>query len=171
VPPLIATRDNMAITRPVPEKQCAKTDYGTGISYILYQDNIDIAKTDMIKAYTFRIYPDKKQEVKLNKTLSICRHLYNNSLEERKKQAELNRIRREFQVFPRGLPEWITYEDQQNAVPDSKTPLEKEVYSQVLQNVLKRLDRSFQNFFIGFGYPRFKGINRYNTFTYPQKGF
>ncbi|MFZ3168103.1 MAG: transposase [Candidatus Methanoperedens sp.] len=32
-------------------------------------------------------------------------------------------------------------------------------------------DRSFKNFFNGFGYPRFQGRNRYNSFTYPQKGF
>jgi putative transposase len=125
----------------------------------------------MKKAYTFRIYPSRNQEAKMNRTLSTCRHLYNNALEERKKQAELNRIKREFQVFPWGKPEWISYEGQQNDLPAMKTPDQKEVYSQVLQSVLKRLDRSFQNFFRGNGYPRFKGKNRYNTFTYPQKGF
>lgn len=125
----------------------------------------------MKKAYQFRIYPNKNQEVILNRTLSTCRHLYNEALDERRRQAELNRIKREFQVFPWGKPEWINYEDQQNALPESKTPSQKEVFSQVLQNVLKRLDRSFQNFFRGNGYPRFKPRNRYETFTYPQKGF
>ena len=33
------------------------------------------------------------------------------------------------------------------------------------------MDRSFKNFFNGFGYPRFQGRNRYNSFTYPQSGF
>ncbi len=37
--------------------------------------------------------------------------------------------------------------------------------------MLRRLQRSFENFFNGYGYPRFKGRNRYRTFTYPQKGF
>ncbi len=125
----------------------------------------------MKKAYKFRIYPNKNQEARMNRTLSICRHLYNDALGERKRQAELNRIKREFQVLPWGKPEWISYEDQQNALPESKTHEQKEVFSQVLQNVLKRLDRSFQNFFRGNGYPRFKSRNRYDTFTYPQKGF
>ena len=125
----------------------------------------------MNRAYTFRIYPEKNQEAKMLRTLSICRHLYNDALEERRRQAELNRIKRDFQVFPWGKPEWISYEDQQNALPDSKTPLQKQVHSQVLQNTLKRLDKSFQNFFRGFGYPRFRGRDRYNTFMYPQKGF
>jgi putative transposase len=156
---------------PALEKQYAKTEFRAGISSILRQDNIDIAKTDMKKAYTFRIYPNKNQEVIPNRTLSTCRHLYNDALAERRRQAELNRLEREFQVFTWDSPEWISYEDQQNDLPESKTPYQKEVYSQVLQNVLKRLDRSFQNFSRGNGYPRFKGRNRYNTFTYPQSGF
>ena len=32
-------------------------------------------------------------------------------------------------------------------------------------------DKSMTNFFKGFGYPRFKGRNRYNNFTYLQNGF
>ncbi len=128
----------------------------------------------MKKAYMFRVYPNKNQEVKMDRTLYTCRHLYNDSLAERKKQSELNRLKRDFQVFPWGSsikPEWISYEDQANELSESKTPVRKEVHSQVLQNTLKRLDRTFQNFFNGFGYPRFKGRNRYNSFTYPQSGF
>ncbi len=37
--------------------------------------------------------------------------------------------------------------------------------------MLRRLDKNFRNFFRGFGYPRFKGRNRYNSFTYSQSGF
>ncbi len=125
----------------------------------------------MKRAYKFRIYPNKNQEIKLNRTLSTCRHLYNDALSERKKQAELNRLKKEFDVFPLGKPEWISYEDQANRLSKSKTDLQKEIHSQVLQNTLKRVDRSFKNFFNGFGYPRFQGRNRYNSFTYPQSGF
>lgn len=125
----------------------------------------------MKKAFQFRIYPNKKQEAKLNRTLTTCRYLYNQALDERKREAELNNLERSFDVYPWGLPHWIEYEDQQNALPGTKTSYQKEVFSQVLQNTLKRLDRSFKNFFRGNGYPRFKGRNRYNTFTYPQKGF
>ena len=125
----------------------------------------------MKKAYMFRVYPKKNQEVKMERNLSTCRYLYNKALAKRKKQVELNKIKREFQVFPWGKPEWISYEDQANELATSKTSYQKEVHSQVLQNTLKRLDRSFQNFFHGFGYPRFKGRNRFNSFTYPQSGF
>lgn len=125
----------------------------------------------MRKTYQFRLYPNKNQEVKLNSTLSTCRRLYNDSLAERKLQAELNRLRREFDVCPWGKPEWISCYEQQKAMAANKTSYQKEVFSQVLQNVLKRVDRSFKNFFNGFGYPRFKGRNRYNSLTYPQSGF
>ncbi|HWQ96312.1 MAG TPA: transposase [Candidatus Methylomirabilis sp.] len=125
----------------------------------------------MKKSFQFRIYPNRNQEVILNRTLSTCRHLYNDSLAERKKQAELNKLKKEFDVFPWGKPEWISYEDQANDLSGSKTDFQKEVHSQVLQNTLKRLDRSFKNFYNGFGYPRFQGRDRYNTFTYPQSGF
>ena len=124
-----------------------------------------------MKSYCFRIYPNKNQEVKLNRTLSTCRHLYNDSLAERKRQAELNRLKIEFDVFPWGKPEWIDYYSQKRELTATKTSYQKEVHSQVLQDVIKRVDRSFKNFFNGFGYPRFQGMNRYNTFTYPQSGF
>jgi putative transposase len=128
----------------------------------------------MKKAYSFRIYPNKNQEVRLNRTLSTCRHLYNDALAERKKRIELNRLRREFQIFPWGSsikPEWISYENQANNLASNKDSFQKEVHSQVLQNVLKRVNKSIENFFNGFGFPRFKGKNRYNSFTYPQSGF
>jgi putative transposase len=43
--------------------------------------------------------------------------------------------------------------------------------------VLRRLDKTFKNFFRRVkngetpGYPRFKGRTRYDSFTYPQSGF
>ena len=125
----------------------------------------------MKKTFQFRVYPGRKQEVVLNRTLATCRHLYNDSLAERKREAELNELERTFGIRPWGKPEWINYYDQANGLSGSKTSYQKEIFSQVLQNVLKRVDRSFKNFFNGFGYPRFQGKNRYNSFTYPQKGF
>jgi putative transposase len=125
----------------------------------------------MKKTFQFRIYPTKNQEVTLNRTLSTCRHLYNDSLAERKRQSELNELKRSFGVCPWGKPGWINYYDQANNISGSKTDFQKDVFSQVLQNVLKRVDRSFKNFFNGLGYPRFQGRDRYNSFTYPQSGF
>lgn len=125
-----------------------------------------------MKSYKFRIYPNKNQTVRLISTLNTCRHLYNNSLADRKHQAVINKIYQDFQVFPwGGQPEWINYYDQAADLTQNKTEYQKQVYSQVLQNVLRRVERSFNNFFRGAGYPRFQGRNRYDSFTYPGSGF
>jgi putative transposase len=50
------------------------------------------------------------------------------------------------------------------------------IHSQVLQDVLTRLDRAFQRFFARVkagetpGYPRFQGANRYHSFTFKEFG-
>jgi putative transposase len=137
----------------------------------MYSQHINVCESYMKKAYKFRIYPNKNQEVTMLRTLNTCRHLYNDALAERKKRIELNGIRRTFQVFPWGKPEWIYYEDQANYLAANKDPFQKEVHSQVLQNVLKRVNKSIENFFNGFGFPRYKSRNRYDSFTYPQSGF
>lgn len=95
----------------------------------------------MRKAFRFRVYPNKNTEVNSIRTLSTCRYLYNNALAERKKQATLNRLKKQFDVFPWGKPEWIYYEDQANDLSGSKTDFQKGVHSQVLQNVLKRVEK------------------------------
>ncbi|MEM3186154.1 MAG: hypothetical protein QXQ39_05670, partial [Conexivisphaerales archaeon] len=45
----------------------------------------------------------------------------------------------------------------------------KVVYSQVLQDVVFRLDKAFNAFYACLSkYPKFKRKDRYNSFTYPQ---
>ena len=132
----------------------------------------------MMKSFKFRIYPNKKQEVKLIQTLNTCRHTYNDALAERKQQAKNIKIYKEypiyqdFDIFHWGVNfDYINYYDQAKDLGKQKTEYQKNVHSQVLQNVLKRVEKSFKNFFNGAGYPRFQGRNRYDSFTYPQKGF
>ena len=120
----------------------------------------------MLRTFKYRIYPTKEQIKKIEQTLYLCRYLYNNALEQRIVTYEKHKIS-------------MTYNMQQNELPKVKQvlPEYKNIHSQVLQNVLKRLDRSFQNFFRRLktnekpGFPRFQGRNRYNSFTYPQSGF
>ena len=123
------------------------------------------------KTYKFRLYPTKSQETKLIFTINTCRHLYNDALEKRRHQVEINKVYQDFQVLPWGKLQWINYYDQAADLTKNKNEYQKQVYSQVLQNVLKRLDRSFKNFFRDAGYPRFQGRNRYDSFTYTQSGF
>jgi len=115
--------------------------------------------------FRYRIYPNKKQIKKLNKTLSDCCFVYNQLLENKKdaykknktnlSQFDMNRIVKGFDV---------------------------DVHSQVLQNISKRINDAFKHYFrrlrekkngkhIKVGFPRFKTLNRYKSITYPQSGF
>jgi putative transposase len=73
----------------------------------------------------------------------------------------------------------IAYKDQQNQLPEIKSirPELGMVHSQVLQDVLKQLDKAFDTFFRRVregqkaGFPRFRPRSRYDSFTYTQSGF
>ncbi len=118
------------------------------------------------KTFKYRIFPTKAQTSVMEATLNLCRELYNSALQERREAWKLNRIN-------------ISNQDQEKQLPEIKTIREdlNSVYSQVLQDVLKRVDRSFQNFFRRVkrkekaGFPRFQNKFRYNSFTYKQLGF
>ena len=116
--------------------------------------------------FQYRLYPTKKQARKLSETLDECRWLYNHLLENRKTAYE-----------QRG--ESLTCYGQQSTYPILKQerPSLNTVHSQVLQNVAVRIDLAFQAFFRRWkagetpGFPRFRGRDRYDSFTFPQSGF
>ena len=124
------------------------------------------------KTYKYRLYPTKNQQDILEKQLSLCRWLYNHFLEERKTFYEKNKTK-------------LTGYDQIKKIPKLKKEKSelKKVYSQTLQDVVRRLDKAFQGFFRRVkahkegtkktkpGYPRFKEYWRYDSFIYPQSGF
>src|SRR2546421_10518220 len=120
----------------------------------------------MLKNFQYRIFPSKKQETLLNKTLEECRWLYNHLLETRKNAYEQE-------------GKSLTCYGQIGTFPRLKEerPSLNGVHSQVLQNVAVRIDLAFKAFFRRVkagekpGYPRFKGSGRYDSFTYPQSGF
>jgi len=120
----------------------------------------------MIKSYKFRIFPSKKQIRILNQHLEECRWLYNYCIEERREAWKKNK-------------KSLSYFDQCLKLIDLKRnkAFLNNVYSQVLQEVVKRVDLAFKGFYRRVknkekpGYPRFKGKNRYNSLTYPQLGF
>lgn len=118
-----------------------------------------------MRTYKYRLCPTKYQVQLLADTLESCRALYNCAIEQRKLAY------RQFGVS-------LNYYSQADELKEIKYfPEYKQVYSQVLQDVLKRVDKSFQNFFRRLknnetpGYPRFKGKGWYDSFTYPQSGF
>src|SRR2546423_7636969 len=120
----------------------------------------------MRKMFQYRIYPTRKQVHKLNETLDECRWLYNHLLENRKHA---------YAHTGKGLS---CYE-QQSTYPllKQERPTLERAHSQVLQNVAVRIDLAFKAFFRRCkagenpGYPRFRGRDRYDSFTFPQSGF
>ena len=97
--------------------------------------------------------------------LRRCRELYNAALQERQEAWQKCGVS-------------VTVAKQSAQLPAIKEvrPEYRDIHSQVLQDVLTRLDRAFQRFFARVksgetpGYPRFQGANRYNSFTYKQFG-
>ena len=73
----------------------------------------------------------------------------------------------------------ISYYDQANQLPEIKQDREEyqDIHSQVLQDVLRKVDKAFKAFFARCkhgdtpGFPRYKGRNQLDSFTYPQAGF
>jgi putative transposase len=117
------------------------------------------------KTYKYKLNPASEQERAMAFVVRRCREHYNAALEER------NEAWRKCGVS-------VTVAQQSAQLPAIKEvrPEYRDINAQVLQDVLSRLDRAFQRFFARVktgetpGYPRFQGVNRYNSFTYPQIG-
>ena len=116
--------------------------------------------------YKYRLSPTKAQRTSLEKTLEICRWVYNDTLALRKETYEQTGKGVSLYNTQKFLKPWKV-----------DKPALTQVYSQVLQNVTVRVDLAFQAFFRRVktgetpGYPRFKGKGRYDSFTFPQSGF
>ena len=100
----------------------------------------------MERAYKFRIYPNKQQQVLIAKTFGCCRFVYNYYLSKRmelyknnQETMNYNKCSADLTVLKKEL-EWL-----------------KEVDKFALQNSLKDLDRAYQKFFKEHsGFPNFK---------------
>src|SRR6516225_3205009 len=125
-----------------------------------------MAQQRLHKSYQYRLTPPPAQEQPLEVVLLRCRTLYNCALEQRKTW------------WGRGQGKSASYYQQATELPDLKAacPEYAEVHSQVLQDVLRRVDTTYQAFFrrvatgVTPGSPWFQGVNRYHSFTYPQYG-
>lgn len=125
----------------------------------------------MKRTYKFRIYLKKGQSDNLGRQLRLCKDLYNVALDQRRNSWEFGK-------------ESVLYRSQADELSDIKSrhPEFKDVHSQALQDVLRRLDKAFKSFFrrvkekkkgkkAKIGYPRFKSIHGFRSITYPQSGF
>src|SRR5262249_6260392 len=115
--------------------------------------------------FKYKLKPTSEQEQAMALVLRCCRELYHAALQERKEAWQTGAVS-------------ITVASQSAQLPDIKNvrPEYGDIHSQVLQDVLARLDRAFQAFFRRVksgetpGYPRFQGSNRSTSFTYKHFG-
>ena len=110
----------------------------------------------MEKAYKFRIYPNKAQEILIQKTFGCVRFVYNYFLDKRITTYKEDKVT-------------LTYNKCSKELTKLKQELTwlKEPDKCSLQNALKHLDRAFQNFFNreNVGYPKFKSKkNRHKSY-------
>lgn len=118
-----------------------------------------------IKSYKYRIYPSKRQTRTLSDQLAICCELYNAALQERRDAWRLER-------------KSISCFDQIYQLPEIRVERVdvEAVNSNVLEDVLARVDKTFKAFFRRVkagekaGYPRFRSFRRYDSMTFRQIG-
>jgi putative transposase len=133
----------------------------------------------MRTAYQYKLRPTKQQVIELDRWLSMLGSQYNFLLADRFNWYEQNRSPVNACPLVCHLPELRDnpdYYSQKKTLPQLKKthPWYGEIYSQVLQDVVKRVKITFDRFLKGdssgkrSGKPRFKARNRYRTFTYPQ---
>ena len=117
------------------------------------------------KTYKYKLNPTPAQAAALDSALWACRTLYNTALDQRiyvwkTRGVSVSRFTQEAEL--KGLRE---------ALPEYAA-----IHSHVLQDVLARLDKTYQAFFRRVkagetpGFPRFQGRGRYHSFTYKEYG-
>jgi putative transposase len=117
------------------------------------------------KTYKYKLKPAPEQARELGRVLGLCRWLYNTALEQRivayrRAGVSLSRYQQEAEL-----------KDIRAAIPEYAA-----IHSHVLQDVLARLDKTYQAFFRRLkagekaGFPRYQGRDRWHSFTYKEFG-
>jgi putative transposase len=115
-------------------------------------------------SFKYRLDLSKEQAEILQKNFNFCTFLYNSALQERIS-------------YYRKYHKSIYYSSQANSLIDVKEKFSEQtdtIYSQTLQQVLKRLDGAYQNFFRRVkkgdkpGFPRYKSVDRMKSINFPQ---
>ena len=105
------------------------------------------------KAYKFRIYPNKEQQMLLARTFGSVRLVYNHYLEAKTKSYEETG---KSLSYTKCAADLVAFKKEK--------PFLKEVDSIALQQALRHLDAAFQNFFRDqkVGYPKFKSRKQHH---------
>src|SRR6476620_10714796 len=117
------------------------------------------------KTSKYKLKPTLEQEQELGRVLGLCRWLYNTALEQRiiawqRARVSVLRFQQEAEL-----------KDIRTAIPEYAA-----IHSHVLQDVLARLDKTYQAFFRRIkagkkaGFPRYQARTRWHSFTYIEYG-
>jgi putative transposase len=117
------------------------------------------------KTFKYKLVPTPTQERELARVLGSCRWLYNTALEQRivayqRRHLSVSRYQQEAEL-----------KDIRAVFPECAA-----IHSHVLQDVLARLDKTYQAFFRRvqagekLGFPRYQARTRYHSFTYKELG-
>jgi putative transposase len=121
------------------------------------------------KTFKHNLRPTPQQERELDRVLGLCRSLSNTALEQRivayqRRRVSVSRYQQEAEV-----------KDIRATFPEYAS-----IHSHVLQDVLARLEKTYQAFFRRLqagekagkraGFPRFQGRNRSHSFTFKEYG-
>ena len=117
-----------------------------------------------MKTFKYRLYPTPGQRTKMQTILDCCRWVYNKTLETRRDAWQERQESLSLYDTCKMLPGW-----------KEEHSWLKSGHAQAMQNAQVRLDLAFKAFFRRVktgekpGYPRFRGKDRYDSFTYPQE--
>ena len=123
-------------------------------------------------SFKYRIYPTKAQIKIIEENFEFCRVLYNCNLEDR-----INDFKSSKTTGVKSTVNYYSQAGQLKQIRKVHSEKVKNLYSQTLQHVLKRLDLAYENFFRrvkekksgeAFGFPRFKTENSFKSICFPQ---
>ncbi|MDE5768340.1 MAG: IS200/IS605 family element transposase accessory protein TnpB [Oscillospiraceae bacterium] len=101
----------------------------------------------MLKAYKYRIYPNREQQIQIAKTFGCCRFVYNQILAYRKNQYETEKI----------CMNKTACNNYCNQVLKPQYEWLRDVDKFALTNAIYNMDNAYQKFFReNAGYPKFK---------------
>jgi len=121
----------------------------------------------MRRTFRYRAVISRETGRNANEWLYLCRKLYNLCLEQRIYLYTSRKVT-------------VSKYDQNRELPSLKSefPEFRKVGSQCLQDVVERLDKAYQAFFRRVkgrdgkaGFPRFRSVHRYDSFTLKQAGW
>ena len=126
--------------------------------------------------YEYKLKPTKQQIKDIENILTVCRKVWNYALRERKdwvnsRKCQANACSLEYEYIIKADELFPNYHVQAKRLTEAKksNPELKSVNAQVLQQVLRTLDRAWEDMKSrNFGFPRFKKKFRIKSFVFPQ---